>query len=92
MSEFLTPKQVAERAQLSPHAVYRAIKRGDLEAREPVPGRLRISRAAFEEWMSTPPRSREERETSARPERKARVRSTGAGSLDRLQAIQGGRG
>ncbi len=58
MSAFLTPREVAELAKLSPHAVYRAIKRGDLEASEPVPGRLRIAASEFERWMATPRRTR----------------------------------
>jgi excisionase family DNA binding protein len=46
----LTPKEVAERVGLSAHAVYRAIRRGDLEAFEIVPGRLRIEVTEYERW------------------------------------------
>lgn len=46
----LTPREVAERTGFSYHAILRAIKRGDLAACEPIPGRLRIEIAEYERW------------------------------------------
>lgn len=37
----VSPPEIADLAGFSYHAVLRAIRRGDLEALEPVPGRLR---------------------------------------------------
>jgi excisionase family DNA binding protein len=48
--QFLSPKQAANLAGLSTRAIYRAIERGDLQAVR-LCSRLRISRAAFGEWV-----------------------------------------
>ncbi len=51
----LTPREVAERTGFSYHAILRAIKRGDLTACEPIPGRLRIEVDEYERWRTQPP-------------------------------------
>jgi excisionase family DNA binding protein len=84
VSPFLTPREVAELAKLSPHAVYRAIKRGDLEATEPVPGRLRIATSEFERWMATPRRTRTDEQ--ARPRERRRPANQGSFAAE-LRAI-----
>ena len=47
---FLRPSEAAELAGLSTRAIYRAIERGELRAAK-LCSRLRIPRAAFEEWV-----------------------------------------
>jgi excisionase family DNA binding protein len=47
---FLRPSEAAELAGLSTRAIYRAIERGELRAAK-LCSRLRISRAAFDEWV-----------------------------------------
>lgn len=75
----LTPREVAERAGFSYHAILRAIRRGDLRAFEPVPGHYRIELAEYERWLRTPARR-----TDARPsERRPRRRPAGTGGQDR---------
>jgi len=46
----LRVSEAAELAGLSPRAIYRAIERGELRAAR-LCSRLRIPRAAFEEWI-----------------------------------------
>lgn len=55
----LTPREVAERTGFSYHAILRAIKRGDLAACEPIPGRLRIEVEEYERWRTQPARRSE---------------------------------
>jgi excisionase family DNA binding protein len=47
---FLRPAEAAELTGLSPRAIYRAIERGELRAAR-LCSRLRIPRAAFDEWV-----------------------------------------
>jgi excisionase family DNA binding protein len=47
---FLRPSEAAEIAGLSTRAIYRAIERGELRAAR-LCSRLRIPRAAFDEWV-----------------------------------------
>jgi len=47
---FLRPAEAAELAGLSTRAIYRAIERGELRAAR-LCSRLRIPRAAFDEWV-----------------------------------------
>jgi excisionase family DNA binding protein len=83
----LTPKEVADRAGFSYHAILRAIRRGDLQAFEPVRGHYRIALAEYERWLHTPARTAE-REPS-RPRRRATgVRASDRGSLTALRAIE----
>jgi len=95
----LTPREVAERTGFSYHAVLRAIDRGDLEAFEPVPGRLRIELDEYERWRHTPRRRRgadpengsDRMETQVGAPRSRRQRSNAASYRDELKAIEGGR-
>jgi excisionase family DNA binding protein len=88
--DVLTPKEVAERAGFSYHAILRAIRRGDLAALEPVPGRYRIEIAEYERWLHQPvpsapappvERPRRERRRSGRD-------PSLPGSVARLRAIE----
>lgn len=47
---FLKPSEAAEITGLSTRAIYRAIERGELRAAR-LCSRLRIPRAAFDEWV-----------------------------------------
>ena len=88
----LSPREIADLAGFSYHAVLRAIRRGDLEAFEPVPGRLRIEVSEYHRWLHTPTRrsTPRPRDPSApRPRPRNAGRSTDPGSWDRLQAIEG---
>lgn len=86
----LSPREVADRAGFSYHAVLRAIRRGDLEAFEPVPGRLRIEVSEYRRWLHTPTRriDRPGNPTIPRPRPRASASPTDPGSWDRLQAIE----
>jgi site-specific recombinase XerC len=53
--DVLSPREIADLAGFSYHAVLRAIRRGDLEAFEPVPGRLRIEVTEYDRWLHTKP-------------------------------------
>lgn len=86
--DVLSPREVAERAGFSYHAILRAIRRGDLEAFEPVPGRYRVSLAAYERWLHTPARRSGETTTIERPRRRLPGDDSGPGSVVRLQAIE----
>ena len=90
--DVLTPKEIADRSSFSYQAILRAIRRGDLRAYEPVPGRYRIAIAEYERWLQTP--RRQEPDTSRRPDPKprhrARANDTDPGSFARLTAIEGG--
>jgi excisionase family DNA binding protein len=91
--DVLSPREVAERAGFSYHAILRAIRRGDLRALEPVPGHYRIEIAEYERWLHRPaPRSAREisREPSRLPPRRRAVDPSHAGSFARLQAIENG--
>ena len=64
--DVLTPREVAERSGFSYHAILRAIRRGDLQAFEPVVGHYRIEVTEYERWLRTPAR-RADREPPACP-------------------------
>lgn len=49
VSDFLTPRQVAELTQLSYHSVLRAIKDGELRATR-LRGKLRVRRLDLDAW------------------------------------------
>ena len=53
--DVLSPHEVADRAGFSYHAILRAIRRGDLQAFEPVPGHYRIEVVEYERWLRRPP-------------------------------------
>jgi hypothetical protein len=89
--DVLSPREVAERAGFSYHAILRAIRRGDLEAFEPVPGHYRIELAAYERWLRRPAR-RAPLPTEPPPRRerpRASVDPSHLGSFARLRAIEG---
>jgi hypothetical protein len=89
--DVLSPREVASRAGFSYHAILRAIRRGDLEAFEPVPGHYRVSLAEYERWLRTPARrAGESIATDSRRTHRRRVQidDSGAGSVVRLQAIE----
>jgi hypothetical protein len=90
--DVFSPREVADLSGFSYHAVLRAIRRGDLEAFEPVPGRLRIEVTEYDRWLHTPtrrrpPRLRDPNAPRSRPRNAGRP--TDPGSWDRLQAIEG---
>jgi hypothetical protein len=89
--DVLSPREVADRAGFSYHAILRAIRRGDLQAFEPVPGHYRIELVEYERWLRRPAR----RNLPAPPEqarRRERRRATAdpaqPGSFARLRAIE----
>ena len=90
--DVLTPKEIADRSSFSYQAILRAIRRGDLRAYEPVPGRYRVAIAEYERWLQTP--RRQQPDSSHRPDPKprhrARANDTDPGSFARLTAIEGG--
>ena len=89
--DVLTPKEIANRSSFSYQAILRAIRRGDLRAYEPVPGRYRIALAEYERWLQTP--RRQELDTSRGPDPRPRHRASAndkdPGSFARLTAIEG---
>jgi hypothetical protein len=88
--DVLSPREVANRAGFSYHAILRAIRRGDLQAFEPVPGHYRIELVEYERWLRRPAR-RPSRRPDPEP-RRDRARPTGdpsqPGSFARLRAIE----
>lgn len=87
--DVLTPQQVADREQLSYHAVLRAIDRGDLRAYKRA-SRLRIDRADYEAWRTAEPAGGERPQRASSAPRRSPRRSSQRGSVDRLVAINGG--
>jgi len=88
--DVISPREVADRAGFSYHAVLRAIRRGDLRAFEPVPGHYRIEITEYERWLRRPAR-REVAQLSPQPrEQRPRVNNTPSdpGSFARLRAIE----
>src|SRR5437763_8400909 len=77
--DVLTPREVAERSGFSYHAILRAIRRGDLQAFEPVVGHYRIEVAEYEGWLRTPTRRADREPSDAGPRR----RTTATASSDR---------
>ncbi len=89
--DVFSPREVAERCGFSYHAILRAIRRGDLQALEPVPGHYRIEIAEYERWLHTPVASRTEipRESGTIRLRRRRSADPGrAGSIERLRAME----
>jgi len=89
----LSPREIADLTGFSYHAVLRAIRRGDLEAFEPVPGRLLIEVIEYDRWLHTPtrrptPRPRDPNAPRSRPRNPGHP--SDPGSWDRLQAIEAG--
>lgn len=96
--DVLTPHEIAERSGFSYHAILRLIRRGDLQAFEPVPGRYRIEVAEYERWRRTPLRGDWEpkgpsgsdapRPRARRNSANSRARASDPGSHARLSAIE----
>jgi len=91
--DVLSPHEVADRAGFSYHAILRAIRRGDLQAFEPVPGHYRIPLAEYERWLRTPTQPRKPpppptpRRERTRPH--PAIDPSHPGSFARLRAIEG---
>ena len=88
--DVLSPREVAERAGFSYHAILRAIRRGDLKAFEPVPGHYRIELVEYERWLHRPARrTPPPPDPPARRERsRANADPAQRGSFARLRAIE----
>jgi excisionase family DNA binding protein len=89
--DVLTPRDVAELAGFSYHAILRAIRRGDLRACEPIGGQYRIDRAEYERWLHRPVRRKPKATPPPAEERPLRPRkslSSDPGSFARLRAIE----
>ena len=91
--DVLSPHEVADRTGFSYHAILRAIRRGDLQAFEPVPGHYRIEVVEYERWLRRPAR-RSLPSPPPRAPRRERKRPTGdptqPGSFARLRALETG--
>jgi hypothetical protein len=90
----LSPREVANRAGFSYHAILRAIRRGDLEAFEPVPGHYRIAVVEYERWLRRPAQPRQTPPPALAPRRERRrphpaIDPSHPGSFARLRAIEG---
>jgi hypothetical protein len=89
--DVLSPHEIADRAGFSYHAILRAIRRGDLQAFEPVPGHYRIEVVEYERWLRRPAR-RNPPSPPQRAPRRERKRPTGdpaqPGSFARLRALE----
>ena len=90
--DVLTPKEIAARSNFSYQAILRSIKRGDLRASEPVPGRYRIALGEYERWLRTPRRQAPDTSPASDPKSRHRARANDKdpGSFARLTAIEGG--
>ena len=89
--DVLSPREVAERAGFSYHAILRAIRRGDLRALEPVPGHYRIEIAEYERWLHRPaqrPEPQTHHEATRRPRSLRNADPSLPGSFARLRAIE----
>jgi hypothetical protein len=89
--DVLSPREVAERAGFSYHAILRAIRRGDLKAFEPVPGHYRIEVVEYERWLHRPARRKPRPPTEPAPSRerqRAAADPAEPGSFARLRAIE----
>ncbi len=89
--DVLSPREVAERAGFSYHAILRAIRRGDLQAFEPVPGHYRIELVEYERWLHRPARRNLPPPPEPAPRRERRRATTDPaqpGSFGRLRAIE----
>lgn len=96
--DVLTPREVAERSGFSYHAILRAIRRGDLQAFEPVPGHYRIPIVEYERWLHTPARTNPDRtqtraggqgDSARAKSRRSRMNPSDQGSFARLTATEG---
>lgn len=88
--DVLSPHEVARRAGFSYHAILRAIRRGDLQAYEPIPGRYRIEIADYERWLHQPVhRNSADDQTPARRRSRRPTSTSDRGSLARLRALEG---
>ncbi|MBV9339019.1 MAG: hypothetical protein JO243_24280 [Solirubrobacterales bacterium] len=91
--DVLSPHEVADRAGFSYHAILRAIRRGDLEAFEPVAGHYRIAVAEYERWLHRPVRPSRPAPAPAPPRERPRphpaIDPSHPGSFARLRAIEG---
>lgn len=90
--DVLTPRDVADRSRFSYQVILRAIRRGDLHAYEPVPGRYRIALAEYERWLKTPRRQLPDASPAPdpKPRRRAHAHDVHPGGFARLSAIEGG--
>src|SRR2546423_1130476 len=88
--DVLSPREVAERGGFSYHAILRAIRRGDLQAFEPVPGHYRIELVEYERWLRRPARPERTPPAPASPRehRRRAADPSQPGSLPRLRAIE----
>jgi excisionase family DNA binding protein len=89
--DVLSPREVAERCGFSYHAILRAIRRGDLQALEPVPGHYRIEITEYERWLHRPAlraMPAPTREAVRLPVRRRAVDPAHPGSLARLRALE----
>jgi hypothetical protein len=88
--DVLSPREVADRAGFSYHAILRAIRRGDLQAFEPVPGHYRIALVEYERWLRPPARRNASppKPTPERERQRASTEPSQRGSFARLQAIE----
>jgi Helix-turn-helix domain len=90
-AELLTPRQVSELAQMSYHAVLRAINDGQLAASR-LRGRLRVRRVDYDTWVQesrvTPVNAGHRHLAEAPPPRPSRLPRPVAGSFDVLSAIE----
>jgi len=89
--DVLSPREVAERAGFSYHAILRAIRRGDLHVLEPVPGHYRIEVTEYERWLHRPaqrPVAPIHREPAGLPRARRNVDPSLPGSFARLRAIE----
>lgn len=89
----LSPREIADRLGFSYHAVLRAIRKPDghprkLYASQPIKGQYRIDLEEYERWRHTPARASERQDATPRAPRHRRSLSRGAGSFDRLTAIE----
>jgi excisionase family DNA binding protein len=88
--DVISPREVADRAGFSYHAILRAIRRGDLRAYEPVPGHYRIEITEYERWLRRPARRGVPQLPSESRQQRPRVNNSpeDPGSFARLRAIE----
>ncbi len=84
--DVLSPHEVADRAGFSYHAILRAIRRGDLQAFEPVPGHYRIEVVEYERWLRRPARRNLPSRAAAGSPPRAQAASRGPDTAGQLRA------
>ncbi len=91
LRDVLTPKEVAERSGFSYHSILRAIRRGDLEAFEPIMGQYRIDLSEYERWLRRPAKRVQQPSDPGTRVGRSRANSgpPARGSFASLQAIEG---